>query len=579
MNLLTVKPRRIALASNFYRGAQLPYGVTMTGLSLATPFAGTPYNTSTLTIGSSRYNAATTLTVSNTGSTGRTDFLAHLATVAANANDYRIIVPAGTLSGGAYTLPAKTDPTKHCWIVATTVHAGTFSTPIGTKIPTNQTGLTTFEGANSTQDYVMSFADSAAARGYSLHGLQVQPNGNNTIQLGIIGFRRTVGQTTIADYPGELFIDRCWIKGGTGGSVRRGVLANGPYFKIHDSRITDVHTVGNESAGIGSWTSGRYHEHKRCTIEAGAQAILSGGADPDNANTGLLDPSDWFSEEIYAFKPLSWLPVHPDYAGTHWLAKTGNEAKNVRRWVINNSRTRNNWADGQNGFGMLFQGLSDNNTNYDHTTIQDIVVRNHHFDYCLQGVNISSRVSYDGPTLTNPGRRIVLDNILQTRNGGERGEPVAYLKNGNSGTYGTAYQPVGDLRDLVIDRGTADGDKWLSLEGPDAESWTITNQIARGGSYCISRTNGPSGRAGVEASCAVNLNYDGNVVYDYSEGGGSFASFAPGCDANETNSSMAFMDYAGYDYRLTTQQLTKGVGGGRPGADIDTLLSQLTNVI
>ena len=580
MLILTSRHRRIAVGgSSVYRGANLPFGITKSGLSLSSPFAGTTWDTSDLAIGSARYNASSTLTVTTSGTQGRTDLLAHLATHAASGADHRIVAPASVLTGGIYTLPAKTDPSKHCWIVASTINAGTFSTPVGTKIPTNQAGMATLEGPNGTVNAVLEFADSANARGYSLHGIRIQPNANNNVDLGIVSFRRMAAQSAFSGYPGRLFIDRCWLAGGSNGAIRRGVLANGPYFKIHDSRITDVHVVGFEAAGIGSWTGAQYHEHRRMTIEAATQSIFFGGADPDNANSGVLDSQDIFSEEIYSYKPFTWLPVHPTYAGTHWSVKTGPEGKNVRRWVINNSVTRNCWLDNQNGYAMLFQGLSDNNTNDLQSRVEDVVVRNHQFDYCLNGINLSSRVVYNGGTLpANPMRRMVFENIAMTRNGGIRGEATAYLKNGDTGTHGTALQIGGDVRNLLADRFTADGDKWLSLIGTGGEDWAITNHIARGGQYGIARSGGPNGLAGVQAACGTNLTYDGNVLYDYAQGAGNYASFGPGCDADETNSSMAFQDYANYDYRLTTQQLTKGVNGGVPGGDLTTLLAALAGV-
>ena len=109
---LLLRPRRIGGASSFYRGAQLPSGVTLTGLSLATPFAGTTFNTTDLAIGHARYNAATTLTVSSTGSAGRTELLAHLATHAAGSTDHKIITPAATLSGFQDQLPSTWDGTS-----------------------------------------------------------------------------------------------------------------------------------------------------------------------------------------------------------------------------------------------------------------------------------------------------------------------------------------------------------------------------------------------------------------------------------------------------------------------------------
>lgn len=543
-----------------YRGANLPSGVTISSLSLSTAFVGSPYDTSALAVGGTRYNAATTLTVSTTGATGRNDLMTHLATAAAGSTDYKIIVPNGTLIG-LYDLPGKTDTTKHCFIVTAAIHAGTFGTAAGTKIPASTTGMTILQGPASSVTNVISMAV-ASARGYSLHGIVVQndpASSSYSVAQGLIDMRRTAGGgAVLADYPGQLFIERSWLRGNPGTAIRRGICANGPFLKVLDSRITDVHQNGSEAAGIGGWSASQRHHVERCTIEAAGQAILYGGADPDQPGTNVLDPADIYTHEVYALKPLSWLITDPSYAGFHYDVKTGFEAKNVRRWLISNSKTQNMWADAQTGHAMLFQNLLNGASNGAANRTDDIVVRNHWFDNCAHGITLSAGVV---PTISNVMSRVVLDNILMTRNAG------------------ITLQAFNGIQELIFDRITADGTRWLDLEGADGLNWAITNNIARGGTYGITRTGGPSGRAALLASCSGGgLNFAGNVMYDYDQGGGNYSAFSPGCDADETNSSMAFQDYAGKDYRLTTQQLTKGVSGGVPGADIATITNALAGV-
>ena len=123
-----------------------------------------------------------------------------------------------------------------------------------------------------------------------------------------------------------------------------------------------------------------------------------------------------------------------------------------------------------------------------------------------------------------------------------------------------------------MDRYTTDGNRGFSLEGQGGSA-QLTNFVTRLGQYGAFRSGGLVGSAALAALFDAGLTMEGNVGYDASE-----TSFGAGWDADETNASMLFQDYANYDYRLTTAHLTKGVGGSRPGCDIATLNALLAGI-
>jgi hypothetical protein len=566
-----------------YRGATLPANMTAPA-SLSSTFGGTPWSIDDLIVGQSRYNAATTLTVTNTGSTGWTDLANHLTTVAANNADYKIIVPAATLSGTVLTLPAKSFPTKHCWIVVTGINSGSFTTARGTRLPKSQAGMCVIEGDTSGQANVVMFADnSAAARGYSFHGIHFKKQGSGgACSVALLDMRRASGTvTTIDDCPGILYVDRCLFQGNNT-QTRRGIVPNGPYFWVEDSTFWDLSYLGFESSAIGCWSGARYHVHKNCRLEAPSQFILFGGADPQNPQSGNLDSADIYTYRCYGFKPLSWLSTHGTYDSvTSRTVKTGFEAKNVRRWVIDSCWTQNCWPDAQNGYAMLFQNLSDGETNHLANRIDDVVVRHHRFDYVAQGLNLLSRVTYGGTLPVNPMSRVVFDNILMTQVGGSRSDALSVIKNGVVGDVGVSLQLLQDVQDLVIDRWTTDththtDSVWLKMEGTSGADWTLTNIVARLGIYGIFRSGGQTGSTAMASQCPAGLTMTGNVGYDIYDRDPS--TMGAGWDADETNSTMNFAGYASYNYALTTDHLTKGMDGGVPGCDITTLNTMLSGV-
>jgi len=562
-----------------YRGATLPQGITAPA-TLGDAFGGSTWSITDLIVGSSRYNAATVLTVSTTGAQGRTDLLAHLATHAAGSVDHVIKLPVGTISGATITLPAKVDSTKHCWIVNTDVHAGTFATARGTKVPASTAGMAIIQGPASVANSVVNTASSGSCRGYSFHGIVIQNDQSSAaydLTLAVVDIRSAATRTTLADFPGRVYFDRCWLRGSPTTDCRRGIYANGPYLWAEDSRITEIHYVGSEAAGIGGFDGAKFHQWVNLTIEAGSQTILYGGADPSQPQTNTLDPSDIFCDRVYGSKSLTWLRSHGTYAGVPWTVKTGFEAKNVRRWVIDRSVSQNCWPDAQAGYAMLFQNLSDNNTNHLENRIEDVVVRHHRFDYIAQGLNILSRVAYGGGTLpVNKAQRLVFDNILMTKVGGNSAGTDTVIKNNLGGTYGRAFQLLSDIDTITLDRFTTDGRQLASLDGSGGSSWTLTNMVNRLGQYGVFRSGGLVGMAALNASAATNLTVDGNVGFDLTDV--ASGSYTPNWYYAGANTAMLFADYAGYDYSLTSAHLTRGVGGGVPGCDTVTLATQLTGV-
>lgn len=159
-----------------------------------------------------------------------------------------------------------------------------------------------------------------------------------------------------------------------------------------------------------------------------------------------------------------------------------------------------------------------------------------------------------------------------TRIGGNRGDDPAIILNGLSQALGYSLQLLSDIDGVILDRITSDGERGFNLDGSGALG-TITNFVTRLGQYGAFRSGGLVGDAALAALFDAGLTVDGNVGYDLSE-----STMVTGWDADETNVSMKFQNYAGYDYRLTTDHLTKGIGGSRPGCDIDTLTTVLGGV-
>ena len=98
---------------------------------------------------------------------------------------------------------------------------------------------------------------------------------------------------------------------------------------------------------------------------------MFGGADPKII--GLV-PSDIEFRRNHCFKPLSWNPLDPSYAGRHWTVKNIFELKNARRVLVEGNMLENNWADGQSGAAVLFTPRNQEGT-APWSAVQDVTFR------------------------------------------------------------------------------------------------------------------------------------------------------------------------------------------------------------
>jgi len=161
-----------------------------------------------------------------------------------------------------------------------------------------------------------------------------------------------------AELPHHIEFDRVWIHGHPAEGQRRGIAANGRHVRIVNSYISDIKRKGDESQGIAVWATDGPVEIVNNYIEAAAENILFGGA----GSFLKLVPTDCVVDSNHLSKPLEW-------KSADWVVKNLFEIKNGRRIKVTNNLMTNNWAMGQDGFGILFTTRADNGNA---TVIEDI---------------------------------------------------------------------------------------------------------------------------------------------------------------------------------------------------------------
>jgi hypothetical protein len=160
----------------------------------------------------------------------------------------------------------------------------------------------------------------------------------------IIALGGGASQTRYDQMPHDLIFDRVYIHGDPLVGQKRGIALNSGATQIVNSHISDIKSVGQDSQAIAGWNGSGPYLIENNYLEAAAENVLFGGADPSVAD---LVPSDITVRRNLMTKPLSW-------RDEKWTVKNIFELKNARRVLVEGNVFENNWVDGQNGIAILF---------------------------------------------------------------------------------------------------------------------------------------------------------------------------------------------------------------------------------
>src|SRR5205807_148082 len=149
------------------------------------------------------------------------------------------------------------------------------------------------------------------------------------------------------------------------GSVRRAIMLNSARTAVVDSYVSDLHEAGADSQALAGWNGPGPFKIVNNYLEGAGENVMFGGVDPSITN---LVPSDIEIRQNYIFKQPSW-------RGASWSVKNLLELKNAQRVLIDGNLLENNWANAQNGFGVLFTVRNQAGT-APWSTVRDVTFRN-----------------------------------------------------------------------------------------------------------------------------------------------------------------------------------------------------------
>ena len=461
-----------------------------------------------------------------------------------------LTLEAGARFIGNFTLPAKSGSD---WIIIRTSASDSSLPPPGTRItpayasvmpkiitPDAGPAVTALDGAHHFRFIGIEFSVDRSV-----------PQAFNVILLG-------ADQNSLAQMPHNIIFDRVYIHGHPDRNLRRGIALNSASSAVIDSYISDCHEIGNDSQAIMGWNGPGPFKIVNNYLEGSGENILFGGEDPNVAN---LIPSDIEIRRNYCFKPLSWRVGDPTYGGRHWSVKNLLELKNAQRVLIDGNVFENNWADAQNGFGILFTTRNQDDT-APWSVVQDVSFTNNIVRHTAGVFNILAKDNFND---SEQGKRLkIVNNLFEDVNGPKWG-------NANGGVF---FQ-TGAMPDVRIEHNTIfqTGTIVLADSGPNP-GFIYNNNIAPHNEYGIIGDSSGIGNNTIARYFSDGI-FKKNVIV-----GGQSTNYPADNFFPATLDSVKFVNTASGNFRLeaTSPYRNAGTDGKDLGCDMDLINAAINGI-
>ena len=253
-----------------------------------------------------------------------------------------IVLEAGATWTGNYTISARAG-TGDIYVISSALA----SLPEGVRVgPADAANMPKITCLNA---YDVTLQIAPEASNWRFCGIEIASDYDlqTGVQYGILRVGWNSGDIFDLDPADNIIFDRCLIHGTATGNNRDGVVVyHVSNFAIVDSYISDFHGVGYESHGIHLFSPTGPVEIRNNYVEAGGINIFIGDSTlPADAPT----PSDLRIRNNYLFKPLTWDPNDPSYAGISWGIKNLFESKGSTRLLVESNILENSWSGSQLG--------------------------------------------------------------------------------------------------------------------------------------------------------------------------------------------------------------------------------------
>jgi hypothetical protein len=462
----------------------------------------------------------------------------------ARAGETILLAPGATYVGN-FVLPRKDGDS---FITVRTDTPGREGTRIGPdasgrlarlRSPDTRPALTTARGAHH----------------WRLQDLEFLANRNGSGEIIRLG----VGGQTADEVPKEIVLERLLIRGDPTAGQRRGIALNSAATTIRDSYISGIGARGQDSQAICGWNGPGPFLIENNFLEAAAENIMFGGADP--SADGLV-PGDIVIRGNHLSKP-------PEWRQGPWVVKNLLELKNARRVLIENNVMERTWRSGQSGTAILFT-VRNQDGRAPWSVVEDVTFQYNIVRHAGSGFSILGR-DYNRPS-ERSNRLRIRHNLFYDIDGRKWGGSGRFVLMG------------GAPRDIVFDHNTVvqtgaavyvhglAKDPSLVVPG-----FAFTNNIVMHGDYgLIGEKGGGMGRPSIERYFPGGV-VERNVLAGGNERHYGGENFFP----SVADLMRAFVNPEEHDYRLRPDSplRKRAPAGSSLGADIDEIMRRTAKVV
>ena len=348
-----------------------------------------------------------------------------------------------------------------------------------------------------------------AAHHYRFVGIEFAPS-NTDYVYNLVFF----GQPEkLADAAHHLEIDRCYFHPFKSGKTRRGIALNSQTTTIKNSYFEGFAFPQEETQAILGWTGTKDVKIINNYIEAGAENIMFGGADPVSAD---LIPADIEVRGNHLNKPIEW----KGKATTKCLF----ELKNAKRVQFVGNYLENNWD------GSAFRiTVRNQDGNAPFSTIEDVLIKDNVINGAGEGINIL------GKDDTNPSQTLQRLNIVNN----------IFLNIGGKNWEGRGYfVQISNGEDILITNNTVFNDGNItSFYGELPRKFLFRDNIVAHGYYGI------HGFGDIKTPAGQKL-FQNNVIVNNQRVTPSETAFPTGNFWIPDFKYVGFADFAKSDFRL-----------------------------
>ena len=364
----------------------------------------------------------------------------------------------------------------HWIIVRSDVTDSSLPKPMTRITPSYLSSMATIVGQQPNGTTITDYTNMVAGHGANHYwlgpGLEVTYQQGGPYVYDLIGVGEN-GETNANQLPDHITVDRCYVHGPDQvDDTHVGIAGDATNIVIINNYISGVHQVDNESHGLLFFNTPGPGLVENNYVEAGAQSILVGGADPP---PGVVT-SDFTITNNYFVKPTQYWQGSESYNGVDSMTKNHVELKFAQRFLFDGNVFDYNWCCFTQS-GPVLVMIPMNQNNHDSQAVdQDITFRYNLAQHAMTAMVVATTSSSAGNSYPNSGERrfSIHDNIFSDISGSWSqtglGTYADGVQTGLLSIHATQAPLAGTADSITIDHNT--------VVGTDAYGTTMGNTVA-----------------------------------------------------------------------------------------------------